>query len=429
MRNEKNCQRTVRSMRIPTPMALSSTAIQTPFNSLENFLSALSHFQVLMWRSVRLLCFCGPVLIASPLLLLHQIHSEAYEYYWKILRFCISNSGSCAVKFAQWVSTRYDLFPSEVCDHLQELQTNSQNIPDYDQIQRALAQTFQSLDPDDELYIEMIDGCTKSPASSLYPNTYFANINDLILPNSKLTTHKLHVIGSGCVASVLKGRIVHKNGKTPKKSPQRKLLKYLKLTQSKGEVTEDIAIKIIHPNTINAIQHDIEVLQYVSYVLEYLFPSVKSISFRDSVEEFHRLMTMQLNMYDEAKSLETFRKNFLVAENEEGVPASSWYGTSECPHHITFPRPLREYTTANILTETYQGGIPMSQMLQVADNKMSCRMAQIGLHSLLKMVFLDNFIHAGKFISLFPLRLISCLCCISSDSIRFASRKYNFSRV
>lgn len=65
----------------------------------------------------------SPSLFSWPIV--HLIRSDfIYNKWWDILRSSIRLAGPCLSKFAQWISTRPDLFPYRVCKELEILQSN-----------------------------------------------------------------------------------------------------------------------------------------------------------------------------------------------------------------------------------------------------------------------------------------------------------------
>ncbi|XP_068134369.1 uncharacterized aarF domain-containing protein kinase 2-like isoform X4 [Hyperolius riggenbachi] len=108
-----------------------------------------------------------------------------------------------------------------------------------------------------------------------------------------------------------------------------------------------------------------------------LIPGFSWLSLTEIVEEFEKLMTQQIDLRFEARNLERFHQKF------------------EKVDFIRFPTPLRPFITRNILVETFEEGEPLSAYLQEAESsEMKKRIAAMGVNMLLKMVFVDNFVHA-----------------------------------
>lgn len=157
-------------------------------------------------------------------------------------------------------------------------------------------------------------------------------------------------LGSGCVASVYKGRIVA------------------------GENTgRQVAVKILHGDVKRTVQLDLDLLRAAASVAEILpFLRLKWLSLSEMVDEFASLMEMQLDLRKEAANLERFAKDF------EGDAT------------VVFPQPVHPWITANVLLEDWVTAEPVSNFFNQGTSK---KLAQIGLQTFLKMVFTTNFVH------------------------------------
>lgn len=75
----------------------------------------------LISRALYLILAFSPATLSSPLLLSNN--AEFKKWWWSVLRDCVRKGGPCATKFAQWISTRPDLFPLSLCKNLEDLQS------------------------------------------------------------------------------------------------------------------------------------------------------------------------------------------------------------------------------------------------------------------------------------------------------------------
>ncbi|PNJ51991.1 ADCK2 isoform 4, partial [Pongo abelii] len=79
----------------------------------------------------------------------------------------------------------------------------------------------------------------------------------------------------------------------------------------------------------------------------------------------------------EAQNLEHFQVNF------RNVKA------------VKFPTPLRPFVTREVLVETYEESVPVSSYQQAGiPMDLKRKIARLGINMLLKMIFVDNFVHA-----------------------------------
>ena len=210
----------------------------------------------------------------------------------------------------------------------------------------------------------------------------------------------------------------------------------------KGKIlatNQDIAIKIIHNNVAENIKIDIEIMKFMTSILE-LIPGISNLSLTETVDEFSELMISQLDLRKEASALLKFRKNF---ECDKKLPQLHSNRVI-----LTFPEPLPNLSFENVLFETFEEGRIISDYLDkndgpyvfpvkdikdanngnknknkngnndidfetdiesqklfhtgfhagggilVKDDATRHALARAGLDTMLKMVFEDNFIHA-----------------------------------
>ncbi|CAI5741496.1 unnamed protein product [Hyaloperonospora brassicae] len=157
-----------------------------------------------------------------------------------------------------------------------------------------------------------------------------------------------HAIGSGCIAQVYRGRIKATN--------------------------QDVAVKVIHPHVKELVAMDLQLLHGFVTMLETI-PTLQWLGGKDSVTEFASLMERQLNLRVEGENLALFSKHF---RNRKG---------------LRFPVPLMDYTTENVLVESFEDGLHFSEILSQMEPPRRKAVARVVLEAYLRMVFLDNFAH------------------------------------
>lgn len=140
----------------------------------------MNNLRAVVFRFIYLVFSFSPAVLTSPILLLDSC--EFKKWWWVVLRNCIRQSGPCFTKFAQWISTRPDLFPLSVCKNLEDLQSNAA-IHSWAETERALILSFGT-DWDKSLRI-VADNSTENVLDGFRPA----------------------VLGSGCVAQVLLGQL------------------------------------------------------------------------------------------------------------------------------------------------------------------------------------------------------------------------------
>lgn len=129
--------------------------------------------------------------------------------------------------------------------------------------------------------------------------------------------------------------------------------------------TSEVAIKILHPNVRSMIRRDLAIMGFFASCLS-LIPGIEWLSLKEEVEVFGGMMNEQLDLRNEAANLRTFEKNF------EGRRAA-----------VTFPRPLEDYSTEDVLVEEYQHAVPLKYFLRNGGGRYDHRLATLGLDAFL----------------------------------------------
>ncbi len=212
-------------------------------------------------------------------------------------------------------------------------------------------------------------------------------------------------IGSGCIAQVYKGKLMDA---TP--------------TFAKGT---ELAIKVQHPGIMHKVCVDFYILGKLANFLEGIpYLNLDYLSIRDTVDQFCNVMLPQLDLRLESHHLIRFGRDF---ENDP---------------QVRFPKPIPELTTPEVLTETFCEGKPILSF-QSADLATRKELADLGLKTTLKMIFLNDFVSflgsdlavmirtnpqsilTSKSTNRLLLVFFACICAQHAaplDSWRFASR-------
>ena len=111
-------------------------------------------------------------------------------------------------------------------------------------------------------------------------------------------------IGSGCVAQVYQGYLRTENG--DKKLREKVLdklvagevgseeLKEAALTADHGYIP--IAVKVLHPGIVEAMDGDIRLMKYVASWMDYVYPDLHWIALNECVKEFSTVMQQQVRV-------------------------------------------------------------------------------------------------------------------------------------
>lgn len=144
--------------------------------------------------------------------------------------------------------------------------------------------------------------------------------------------------------------------------------------KQRGPMT--VAVKVRHPGVTDVIRRDFIIINWVAN-LSTLIPGLKWLRLDESVRQFAVFMLTQVDLAREAAHLSRFLYNF-----------RSW-------RDVSFPRPVYPLVHPAVLVESYEQGESVSHYIELPEkSKVNRKLAHIGTHTFLKMLLVDNFIHA-----------------------------------
>ncbi|KAL7463838.1 hypothetical protein ACHAXS_004192 [Conticribra weissflogii] len=136
------------------------------------------------------------------------------------------------------------------------------------------------------------------------------------------------------------------------------------------------------------VERDLDLMQFTADLIDRFIPleAVKMLSLPRAVANFSDVMKRQVDLRIEGANLHAFRRNFRCSENKS-------------PKSIDFPEPENGWVSEKVLVEAHAGedAVPISRYLaDDSPNGLETRRKLAGplLRAFLKMVFLDNFVHA-----------------------------------
>ncbi|RKO83381.1 ABC1 family-domain-containing protein, partial [Blyttiomyces helicus] len=135
------------------------------------------------------------------------------------------------------------------------------------------------------------------------------------------------------------------------------------------------AIKILHPGVEDKIKKDLAIMYMVTSLLN-LLPGAQWLSLPEEVLMFGSMMTEQLDLRNEANNLDKFIINF------------------RGQHRVSYPAPIEGLRRRTVLIERYLDGLPMEKFLSMGRSPFDTELADIALDSFLRMLILDNLVHA-----------------------------------
>ncbi|KIM24111.1 hypothetical protein M408DRAFT_332002 [Serendipita vermifera MAFF 305830] len=350
-----------------------SPSVRTPLiaSAPETSLSFLSHIAKLLrkyifsplrtgLRFLHLVIIFSPVLFTAPMLFVGKAEPEhggegwgALWWYDRLTR-SMQRAGPTFIKLAQWAASRRDLFSLEFCSRLGSLHSTTEphslgyTIAVVEKVfRRSFTDVFESFDP--------------TPiGSGAIAQVYRAVIRPHLLPPSFKDDHPLHTTRAEAAKIPLPP-----------------------LSQASSEGADPVelpptvvAVKVLHPHVGDMIRRDLAIMTFFARMLS-LIPGVQWLSLDQEVAVFGEMMNEQLDLRHEADNLDRFIKNFQKRRAA-----------------VSFPKPLMEYTSHDLLVEEFQYAVPLGAFLRNGAGPYNRPIGTIGLDAFLNMLLLDNFVHA-----------------------------------
>ncbi|KXN88764.1 ABC1 family protein C21C3.03, mitochondrial [Leucoagaricus sp. SymC.cos] len=255
-------------------------------------------------------------------------------------------AGPTFIKLAQWAASRKDLFPALLCEKLGSL--HSQSKPhSLEHTKRVIERVFER--PFDEVFEEFDEVPIGTGAIA---QVYRATLKKDLIPPSYLGPRRKRTMPGGTLAPVIL--------RDPPPSVP----------------TASVAIKVLHPRVMKTISRDLSIMHFFAHIIS-LLPGMKWISLPEEVEVFGSMMYQQLDLRNEVENLIAFENNFAPRK----VP-------------VTFPRPLKIWSTHDVLIEEFENALPMELFLRNGGGPYDDQVAIVGLDAFLNMLLLDNFVHS-----------------------------------
>ncbi|XP_056373557.1 uncharacterized aarF domain-containing protein kinase 2 isoform X2 [Hyla sarda] len=324
-------------------------------------------------RTLILFCRFGPLLIIFPLTFL----SWRLNSLWLCLLLkATESSGPACIKLGQWASTRRDLFSEEFCALFSKLHVKVTPHP-WEYTDRCLRRAFGN-DYSQGLKFTSRDPVGSGCVAQVYKAYADLSVIQNLESQSLVETMERESAYEAWEVPGLHGVFgrLRNMGRASQSSPKDRETLLFPIRGPEGDSDELVPVAVLHPGLAQEVKIDLLIMKTWSRLLS-LIPGFRWLSLTEIVEEFEKLMTQQLDLRFEAKNLETFQQKFDKID------------------FIKFPTPLRPFVTRNILVETYEEGEPLSLYLQEpGSSPIKQRIAAMGVDMLLKMIFVDNFVHA-----------------------------------
>lgn len=248
------------SLQSRKPQVLAFSAVKNP-TTWENIVHKVRAWWQWLWdallvstRGLEVATRCVPLLALSPAAIVASDYfndDRLSDLAWRYTFFALQGLGPAFVKLAQWVGTRRDIFPPNICDRLGKLHDRGVTHS-WSYTRQALIDAFGS-DYEEK-------GLTIAPAD---------------------------IIGSGSAAQVYKGLL------------------------QEGSVQRSVAVKILHPRFADMVDRDLNFMRAVANLLHSLpVDHIRLVNLPRVAENFGLILRQSSDLRIEGRNLVQFRKNF-----------------------------------------------------------------------------------------------------------------------
>ncbi|KAI1141662.1 ABC1 family protein [Hypoxylon sp. FL0543] len=306
-------------------------------------------------RFIELVFIFIPVILAVPAVWIgprqpsRDNERSGTLWWYHLLVRTMEAAGPAFIKLGQWAASRTDIFPNEMCDIMSKLHSNA---------------PAHSLEDTMRIVEKAFDG---------------GRFEDIFEEFHE------HPLGVGAIAQVYKAKLkpdlaapgdvdILETRSNLRKNVRRKVDTVLK-SVPKRVPSSYVAVKVLHPRVERTVRRDLRIMHFFASALN-LIPTIEWLSLPDEVAQFGEMMKLQLDLRIEAANLARFRKNFKDR-------TTAW-----------FPFPYLEFTTREVLIEEFAQGMPLEDFLQNGGGVFQRDISQEGLDAFLRMLLIDNFVHA-----------------------------------
>ncbi|KAI1097335.1 ABC1 family protein [Jackrogersella minutella] len=306
-------------------------------------------------RFVELVFIFIPVILSVPAIWIGSRQPDRDDersgtlWWYRFLVKAMETAGPAFIKLGQWAASRTDIFPTEMCDIMSKLHSHAP-AHSLDGTMRIVQKAF-----DGRRFEDIFEEFQETP------------------------------LGVGAIAQVYKAKLkpdlaapgdvdVLETRSNLRRNVRRRVDTVLK-SMPKRVPSSYVAVKVLHPRVERTVRRDLRIMHFFASVLN-VVPTIEWLSLPDEVAQFGEMMKLQLDLRIEAANLAKFRRNFKDR-------TTAW-----------FPFPYLEFTTREVLIEEFAQGIPLADFLENGGGVFQRDIAQEGLDAFLRMLLIDNFVHA-----------------------------------
>ncbi|XP_012877015.1 PREDICTED: uncharacterized aarF domain-containing protein kinase 2 [Dipodomys ordii] len=369
------------------------------------------------------LCVRAGLLLAKflPLLLLYPLTylAPGLAALWlQLLLKATETSGPTYIKLGQWASTRRDLFSEDFCARFSKLHVQVAPHP-WAHTERSLLEAFGK-DWGHVLCFE-----TQKPVGSgCVAQVYKAFASPALLGKAGGRRPRDAAAAPGLLTRCREafGQLGHE-WKAPGNLADQSLLEKLLLPDADGVGSEvagsqvrggpprpgqliPVAVKVLHPGLLSQVQMDLLLMKIGSRVLG-LLPGIKWLSLPEVVDEFEKLMVQQ--RVQQWAGLQKLGASSSLYPLIEGVKSPGFVFVFRKCFSLCRLLVTKYYRPGSLEATVPWGGRQGNAVLSWAFSKESVpvssyqqagipedlkrKIAWLGINMLLKMIFVDNFVH------------------------------------
>ncbi len=141
--------------------------------------------------------------------------------------------------------------------------------------------------------------------------------------------------------------------------------------------SHEVAVKILRPDMLAVIEHDLALMDNLAMLLEKLWPDGKRLKPREVVAEFAKYLKDELDLMREAANASQLRRNFTDSKLLI-VPEVHW-----------------DFCTSTVMVMERMKGVPISQIDRLRNEGIDLKkLSEAGVEIFFTQVFRDGFFHA-----------------------------------
>ncbi len=307
-------------------------------------------------RFFHLVLIFVPVIVTVPVAWLgvrrkDQDNERSGTIWWYgFLVSSMERAGPAFIKLGQWAASRTDIFPTQMCNVMSQLHSDAPAHSPAHTV-RTIRQAFGG-----RTFDEIFEEFQEEPLGvGAIAQVYKARLRaDLATPDGSDLEHQQQ--------EKLSTRVRRNVDAFVKSSPQRVPSSY-------------VAIKVLHPKVERIVRRDLKIMGIFASMINAI-PTLEWLDLPNEVSVFGDMMRLQLDLRIESANLSVFRKHFQDR-------TTAW-----------FPYPYTDFTTRQVLVEEFAQGIPLHTFLERGGGVFQKEIANEGLDAFLRMLLLDNFVHA-----------------------------------